>query len=64
MSESEDTYYDEIEKLKEEVNTLKEENAKLRAIIVKLNDSIASKNRAINKMQYDSWDDVSFERDR
>jgi uncharacterized coiled-coil protein SlyX len=46
------------------IKELEEENAKLRAIILSLNESIASKNRKINRMEYDSWDSVDFGRDR
>ena len=64
MSENEDAYYDATEKLKEEIKVLQEENAKLKTQIRVLNESIASKNRVINRMEYDSWDSVDFGRDR
>jgi len=57
MSENEDHWSDEIEKLKEEIKILQEENTKLKTHIRTLNDAIDSKNRTINKLQYDSWDD-------
>jgi len=56
MSESEDSWSDAIEKLKEE-------NEKLKAHIIKLNDIIASKNSIINRIQHDSWDDVTYDRE-
>ncbi len=46
-----------------EIKTLKEENAKLKTHIQKLNDVIAAKNRTINRLQHESWDDVTYERD-
>lgn len=55
MSESEDSWSDVIEKLKEE-------NEKLKAHIRKLNDVIASKNNTINRLQHESWDDVTYDR--
>lgn len=47
-----------------QIKSLEEENTKLKLQIRTLNESIASKNRTINKLQYDSWDDVTYGRDR
>ena len=46
------------------IKELEEENAKLRANILKLHDAIDSKDRLINRLQHDSWDDVTYDRDR
>ena len=46
-----------IQKLEDRVKLLDEENAQLKTHIRTLNDAIDSKNRTINKLQYDSWDD-------
>ena len=46
------------------VKDLEEENIKLKAIIKELHEKVDSKNRIINRLQRDSWDDVTSDRDR
>ena len=48
---------DQIKEMFEKIRLLEEENTKLKMHIKMLNDSIDFKNRTINKLQYDSWDD-------
>ena len=48
----------------EKATSLEEENAKLKAIIKELHEKVDSKNRIINRLQNDSWDDITYDRDR
>jgi len=42
---------------------LEEENVKLKAIIKDLHEKVDAKNRVINRLQHDSWDDVTYDRE-
>lgn len=50
--------------LRKAIISLKQENEKLKVRIKNLNDIITLKNRTINRLQHDNWEDVTYDRDR
>jgi len=51
-------------KLREKLESLEKENTTLKALIKELHTKIDAKNQTINRLQRDSWDDVTNDRDR